>query len=93
MFTKELRDISINEGQTVSFEVDIENDSDCQLEWLKNGVKVTEDERFSLVNHGEGSYSLTIRDTQDDDSGEYLCVVENEAGRVTCGGKLSIECK
>lgn len=93
VFTKELSDISINEGETVSFEVGIENDSNCHLEWLKNGVKVTEGERFSLVNHGEGGYSLTIRDTQDDDSGEYHCVAENEAGRVTCGGKLSIECK
>ena len=93
VFKKELSDISINEGETVSFEVGIENDSNCQLEWLKNGVKVTEDERFSLVNHGEGGYSLTIRDTQDEDSGEYHCVVENEAGRVICGGKLSIECK
>ncbi|KAJ7383694.1 hypothetical protein OS493_026224 [Desmophyllum pertusum] len=86
VFTKELSDISINEGETVTLEVGLENDANCQLEWLKNDVPVTEGQRLSLVNHGEGRYSLAIRDTEDDDAGEYRCVVENEAGRVACTG-------
>ena len=93
VFTKELSDISINEGETVSLEVGIENDKDCRLEWLKNDVTVIEGQRLSLINHGEGRYSLTIRDTQENDSGEYRCVVENESGKVTCAGRLSIERK
>lgn len=92
-FTKELRDILTNDGETVSLEVEIENDMSCQMEWLKNGITVTEGQRLALVNHGEGRYSLIIRDTQEDDSGEYCCVVKNEAGRVTCVAKLSIERK
>lgn len=46
----------------VLFEVGIENDFDCQLEWFKNGVKVIEDEWFFFVNYGKGGYLFIIWD-------------------------------
>ena len=91
VFTKELSDTSISEGETVSLDVVIENDTNCKLEWLRNDAAVIESQRLSFVNHGEGRHSLIIRDIEDDDSGEYCCVAENEAGKVMCAGKLFIE--
>ena len=77
----------------MSLEVVIDNNSNCQLDWSKNGNKITEGGKVSLVSHKDGRYSLIIRDTEDDDSGEYCCVAQNEAGKVTCTGKLSVERK
>jgi len=93
VFAKELSDSSVIEGETVSLEVVISNNSDCNLEWFKNGSVLTEGGRVSFTNCGDGRYSLIIRDSEEDDSGEYCCVVQNEAGRVTCTGLLSIESK
>ena len=90
-FDKELSDVTINEGESVSLEVVVTGDIDCELEWFKNAVDVTEGERHSFVDHGEGKHSLLIRDVEDDDTGEYCCVAQNKAGRVTCAGYLTVE--
>ena len=58
---------------------------------LKNAVDITESERISLTKHEEGRFTLVIRECEDDDTGEYCCVAQNEAGRVTCAGWLTIE--
>lgn len=93
VFHKELVDMSITEGETVSLEVVIRNGSNCQLEWFKDDTALKEGGRLSFHNNGDGRYSLTIRDTEDDDSGEYCCAVQNEAGRITCTTKLSVQGK
>ena len=93
IFIKELCDASIIEGEAVSLEVAIENSSNCTLQWFKDDVTLTEGGRVSFVNYGDGRYSLKIQDCEDHDSGEYCCVVQNEVGKITCTGKLSIESK
>ena len=93
VFTKELSDASNIEGETVSLEVVIKSDSNCQLKWFKDGNAITEGGRISLVNCGEGRYSLVIQDAEDGDSGQYCCVAQNESGKVTSTGKLSVEGK
>ena len=65
--------------------------SPYELEWFKNAVDITENERISLIAHNDGRFSLVIRDCDDDDTGEYCCVAQNEAGRVTCAGWLTVE--
>ena len=69
----------------------VSGDSPFELEWFKNAVDVTESERISLVKHDSGRFTLVIRDCEDDDTGEYCCVAQNEAGRVTCAGWLTVE--
>ena len=93
VFTKELNDASNTEGETVSLEVIIKNDSNCQMKWFKDGDAITEGGRITLVNRGEGRYSLVIHDAEERDSGQYSCVAQNENGKVTSTGKLSVEGK
>ena len=93
VFLKGVSDTSVMEGETVSLEVLIDSDSDCQMEWFKNNNKLSEGGRISFVNDGHGRYSLIIRDAEDEDSGEYCCVAQNEAGKVSSAGKLSVESK
>lgn len=81
------------EGQTVSLEVLIDGDSDIQLEWFKNSNKLSEGGRISFVSDGQGQFSLIVRDVEDEDTGEYCCVAQNEAGKVSSAGKLSVESK
>lgn len=91
VFTKELHDVTANERDIVTLEVVVSGNSPYELEWFKNAVEVTESERISLVTHDNGRYTLFIRDCEDDDTGEYCCVAQNEAGRVTCAGWLTVE--
>ena len=81
------------EGETVSLEVLIDSDSDCQLQWFKNNNKLSEGGRLSFVKEGHGKFSLILRDAEDQDSGEYCCFAQNEAGKVSSAGKLSVESK
>lgn len=91
VFTKELHDVTVTERDTVTLEVVVSGDSPYELEWFKNAVDVTENDRVSFVRQGEGKYALIIRDCEDDDTGEYCCVAQNEAGRVACAGWLNVE--
>ena len=91
VFTKELRDVTANERDTVTLEVVVSGNSPFELEWFKNAVDVTESERISLAKHDEGRFTLAIRECEDDDTGEYCCVAQNETGRVTCAGWLTVE--
>ena len=91
VFTKELHDVTASERDTVTLEVVVSGDSPYELEWFKNAVDVTESDRVSFVRQGEGKYALIIRDCEDDDTGEYCCVAQNEAGRVACAGWLNVE--
>ena len=91
VFAKELHDVIANEHDAVTLEVIVSGNSAFELEWFKNAVDVTESERISLVNHENGRCTLNIRDCEDDDTGEYCCVAQNEAGRVTCAGWLTVE--
>ena len=69
----------------------VSGNSAYELEWFKNAVDITESERISLVKHDNGRFTLNIRDCEDDDTGEYCCVAQNEAGRVTCAGWLTVD--
>lgn len=69
----------------------VSGDSLYELEWFKNAVDITENDRVSVVKHEDGRFTLNIRECEDDDTGEYCCVAQNEAGRVTCAGWLTVE--
>ena len=91
VFKKELHDITASEHDTVTLEVIVDGDSPYELEWFKNAVEIMENDRISIVKHEDGRFTLNIRECEDDDTGEYCCVAQNEAGRVTCAGWLTVE--
>lgn len=91
VFSKILSDLSITEGETASFEVFIENDTNCQIHWLKHGVEVIENQRLKVERHDDGRHLLLIGDIADDDCGEYSCVAKNEAGKAISTGTISIQ--
>ena len=93
VFSQELHDVTANEHDTVTLEVIVSGNSPFELEWFKNAVDITESDRISLVKHEDGRFTLNIRDCEDDDTGEYCCVAQNKAGRVTCAGWLTVEGK
>ena len=83
--------MTVSERDTVTLEVVVSGSSPYELEWFKNAVDITESERISLTKHEGERFTLVIRECEDDDTGEYCCVAQNEAGRVTCAGWLTIE--
>ncbi|XP_048590454.1 rootletin-like isoform X2 [Nematostella vectensis] len=90
-FLNELEDVTVNEGDPITFEVEVTGDPGCKIEWFKNGSDVEESDVLKLVNHGNGRHSLKITACDDDSMGEYCCVASNESGRVTTASYLTVE--
>ena len=90
VFEKEFGDVSVYEGETVTFEVLVSGDINCDIDWYKNGGDVEEGPRHKFTDNGNGLFSLVIPECEDDDTGEYCCVASNVAGRVTAAGNLLV---
>lgn len=89
VFTKELTDMTAKEGERVTMEVQV-NGEDYELEWFKNAVDIVEGGRFDFTTNGEGKHALVITNVEDDDTGEYCCVAQNDGGRNTCAGYFTV---
>ena len=70
-------------GQPCTFEV-IASGEYLTYQWLKNGINVT----------GADSDNYTIEAVEEEDEGEYCCLVRNAAGEITSEqATLTILCK
>lgn len=66
-----------------------------KVKWLKNNNELNLDnkDKFeSIVQEKDDNYEVTliIKSGKKDDAGQYQCIVENEAGRGNCFGKVVI---
>ena len=93
VFEKEFGDVSVYEGETVTFEVLVSGDVNCDIDWYKNGGDMDEGPRHKFIDKGNGLFTLLISECEDDDTGEYCCVASNSAGRVTAAGNLFVKGK
>jgi hypothetical protein len=90
-FAKELEDINVSEGDSVTMEIIINGDPGCEVDWFYEGGEVNEREGVTIVNHGDGTHAVIIDECEEEDTGEYCCVFENDAGKATTRGYLTVE--
>ena len=91
--TKDLHEpgVELREGEDAQLKVQFKAPP-ANVEWFKDGNKLTDKPRCTSRNLGDGC-ELLVRNVTPRDSGTYVCVVTSEAGSTTRTFQLVIEGK
>lgn len=88
-FKQKAESQTISEGQSVTFSVIVAGNPPPEVDWLKDGEVIEDNERFVIKEDVEhGKFSLIIEQTAFKDAGTYKCVAFNEAGEASCKTSL-----
>ena len=88
-FKQKAESQTISEGQSVTFSVIVAGNPPPEVDWLKDGEVIQDNERFVIKEDVEhGKFSLIIEQTAFKDAGTYKCVAFNEAGEASCKTSL-----
>ncbi|XP_003473319.4 myotilin isoform X2 [Cavia porcellus] len=97
VFTKHLQDISSTRGQCVVFECRVQATDTVQVHWYREEEQIANSDDFrilrkkaSLSSTPEEVCTLVITEAFPEDSGEFKCVAENEAGTAVSTAKLFV---
>ncbi|XP_045150520.1 titin isoform X2 [Echinops telfairi] len=77
------------EGDSILLECLISGEPRPAVAWLQNGILLKQSQKFQF-EQVHGSHRLYINDIQFHDSGEYVCVAENESGMVESVSNLTV---
>ena len=91
-FREEMKDVEAVEGDEVVFEVCVSAQPEPEVEWYLRKMNIKSRGKYTVTEEPERlRYSLTIRDSQREDCGQYRCVVKNSAGEVSCVAELKVK--
>nr|XP_042904683.1 obscurin-like [Parasteatoda tepidariorum] len=88
-FIKGLNDITINAGEDAKLSVAISGDPSPVVKWKKDGKDI--ETRITEKKENDSTYTLTIKKTKTEDSGEYVCEISNEHGKDTTKSNLTVK--
>ncbi|XP_074600440.1 uncharacterized protein LOC141854581 isoform X3 [Brevipalpus obovatus] len=88
-FVTKLKDKSVATGDTVEFKAKVTGEPMPEVEFLKDGKKITSDTRIKIEKEGD-THRLIIRKAKEEDAGSYKCVAKNEHGSVESDAKLEV---
>uniref|UniRef100_A0A1I7VVS1 non-specific serine/threonine protein kinase n=1 Tax=Loa loa TaxID=7209 RepID=A0A1I7VVS1_LOALO len=89
-FVSKLSSITVKEGEQAEFSCAITGYPEPLIEWLHNGEHITDDSRLK-ISFVTGRASLTIRNIDKQDAGEYCCKASNSAGSETSKADLVVK--
>lgn len=87
-----LKDMHCADGDSVTFECQIDASPTPEIRWEKDGRIIQPSEDFHIFQEGS-ICRLKITEVFPEDDGEYVCVAYNEAGKVSTGAKLTVKRK
>ncbi|XP_045774450.1 obscurin isoform X4 [Maniola jurtina] len=93
--TKSLIDMSVDVGQTLKLEVEVEGCPEPRIMWYKDGQEVTTDARIKIERDTQRleNYHLTVTLIKEEDGGEYEVRAENEMGSVSSKSTVTVHTK
>ncbi|XP_039752215.1 obscurin-like isoform X4 [Pararge aegeria] len=93
--TKSLIDMSVDVGQTLKLEVEVEGCPEPKIKWYKDGKEVTTDARIKIERDTKRleNYHLTVTLIKEEDGGEYEVRAENEMGSVSSRSIVTVHTK
>ncbi|XP_045524043.1 obscurin isoform X4 [Pieris brassicae] len=93
--TKSLVDMTVDEGQTLKLEVEVEGCPEPKVKWYKDGKEVNTDARIKIERDTKRleNYHLTVTLVKEEDGGEYEVRAENEMGSVSCKSTVTVHTK
>lgn len=91
-FTKSLIDMTVDAGQTLKLDVEVEGCPEPKVKWFKDGKEVNTDARIKIERDTKRleNYHLTVTLVKEEDGGEYEVRAENEMGSVSSKSTVTI---
>lgn len=77
------------EGEDASLHCEFDGTGPFEINWFKDGAKLTENKRFIMANK-ENSVTLYILGLEKSDGGEYVCKASNQVGNVQCSVSITL---
>ncbi|CAN0445390.1 unnamed protein product [Rangifer tarandus platyrhynchus] len=96
VFTKHLQDISATRGQSVVFECRVQATAAVQVHWYREKEQITDSDDFRILRKIESLpfpeevCTLIITEAFPEDSGDFKCIAENEAGTAVSTARLFV---
>lgn len=82
-FIKEPHDVTVMRKEAVILDCQAHGEAPIDVRWLKNGVKVMENERVYLLSNGSLFISeVESRRADKSDEGSYQCLAQNKYGSI-----------
>ncbi|CAJ0570275.1 unnamed protein product, partial [Mesorhabditis spiculigera] len=89
--TSKLNDTSAEEDSPVRFEVQLDKPQPgTSVKWYLNGNELKNDGPVQIVDHGDGTYHLTLAQPKPDMTGKLTVKVENPAGSDEQSAQLTV---
>uniref|UniRef100_A0A8D1II31 Myotilin n=1 Tax=Sus scrofa TaxID=9823 RepID=A0A8D1II31_PIG len=97
VFTKHLQDISTTRGQFVVFECRVQATATVQVHWYREKEQIADSDDFRILRKKaclssipEEVCTLIITEAFPEDSGQFKCIAENEAGTAVSTARLFV---
>ncbi|XP_044276378.1 myopalladin isoform X2 [Varanus komodoensis] len=92
IFDKRLKHFRVLEGQPATFTCKIVGIPVPKVYWFKDGKQISKkNQHFKMSREGDGTCSLHIEATTNDDDGNYTFMAANPQGRISCSGHLMVQ--
>lgn len=91
-FSKELKDLTVVDGESLSLSCNVTGDPEPQITWTKNRKPLSSSEVVDL-KYKNGVATLRISEVYPEDEGEYVCKATNSVGTSETKCRLTIKRK
>ncbi|XP_039591099.1 myopalladin isoform X2 [Polypterus senegalus] len=92
IFDKKLKHFRVVEGTAVTFTCKVVGIPVPKVYWFKDGKQISKkNEHYKMKREGDGTCSLVIEATTNDDDGNYTIMAANPQGRISCSGHLLVQ--
>ena len=88
-FVRRVRTVTVTEGESAVFEVEVTGLPMPDIIWLKDSEPVENIPEFKITTT-DGVSILVLGEAFPEDTGKVVCKAENRAGVVTCSAKLIV---
>ncbi|XP_052748804.1 obscurin isoform X5 [Galleria mellonella] len=90
--TKSLVDMTVDAGQTLKLDVEVEGCPEPKVKWYKDGKELTTDARIKIERDTQRleNYHLTVTLVKEEDGGEYEVRASNEMGSVSSKSTVTV---
>ncbi|KAF8768294.1 Obscurin like protein [Argiope bruennichi] len=89
-FSKTLRGVTCNLGETAVLECETEGSPVPSVTWLRDNQKIEKSERLETSSVGQ-KHTLTLKDACPDDGGLYTVVATSSKGQASCSAPLNLK--
>ncbi|XP_051998180.1 myosin light chain kinase, smooth muscle-like isoform X3 [Xyrauchen texanus] len=91
VFTLPPRNTRVCQGSSARLEGKVRGLPEPQVCWFRNGKLLMAGDHYSMEQSARGTFSLLVREVQDEDGGRYSCEAVNDAGKCQVTVEIIVE--